>query len=45
MNAATETHLTEMEMQAPMLLTDSAANKVKRRTPGIFFDVDDLGAS
>ena len=30
MNAVTEMQVTEMEMQAPMLFTDSAANKVKR---------------
>ena len=30
MNAVTEMQVTEMEMQAPLLFTDSAANKVKR---------------
>jgi len=30
MNAVTEMQVTEMEMQGPMLFTDSAANKVKR---------------
>ena len=30
MNAVTERQVTEMEMQGPMLFTDSAANKVKR---------------
>ena len=29
MNAVTEMQVTEMEMQGPMLFTDSAANKVK----------------
>ena len=30
MNAVTEMQVTEMEMQGPMLFTDSAANKVKQ---------------
>lgn len=30
MNAVTEMRVTEMEMQGPMLFTDSAANKVKQ---------------
>lgn len=30
MNAVTEMQVTEMEMQAPMLFTDNAANKVKQ---------------